>query len=58
VPDSPAGWWVTPYHSGIDQVPVALMIENYPTGLILNITRRSPYIVAGLKRAGSNRGWL
>jgi len=58
VPDSPTGWWVTPYHFGIDQGPVALMIENYRTGLIWNIMRRSPYIVAGLHRAGFKGGWL
>ena len=29
VDDSPTGWWVTPYHFGIDQGPVVLMIENY-----------------------------
>jgi len=58
VPDSPTGWWVTPYHFGIDQGPVALMIENYRTGLIWNITRRSPYITAGLRRAGFKGGWL
>ena len=34
VPTSPTGWWVTPYHFGIDQGPVILMIENYRTGLI------------------------
>ena len=32
VDDSPTGWWVTPYHFGIDQGPVVLMIENYRTG--------------------------
>ena len=58
VPDSPTGWWVTPCHFGIDQGPVALMIENYRTGLIWNITRRSPYITAGLRRAGFQGGWL
>jgi hypothetical protein len=58
VPDSPTGWWVTPYHFGVDQGPVALMIENYRSGLIWNITRRSPYIVAGLRRAGFQGGWL
>jgi len=58
VPDSPTGWWVTPYHFGIDQGPVALMIENYRTGLIWNITRRSSYITAGLRRAGFSGGWL
>jgi hypothetical protein len=58
VPDSPTGWWVSPYHFGVDQGPVALMIENYRTGLIWNIMRRSPYIVNGLKRAGFQGGWL
>jgi len=58
VPDSPTGWWVTPYHLGFDQGRVALMIENYRTGLIWNITRRSPYITAGLRRAVFQGGWL
>ena len=58
VPDSPTGWWATPYHFGVDQGPVALMIENYRTGLIWNIIRRSPYITAGLRRAGFTGGWL
>ena len=58
VPDSPTGWWVTPYHFGIDQGPVSLMVENYRTGLIWNIMRRCPYVVAGLRRAGFQGGWL
>jgi hypothetical protein len=58
VDDSPTGWWVTPYQFGIDQGPVALMIENYRTGLIWDITRRCPYFVAGLRRAGFTGGWL
>jgi hypothetical protein len=58
VPDSPTGWWITPFHFGIDQGPVILMIENYRTGLIWNIMRKSPYIVAGLRRAGFQGGWL
>ena len=56
--DSPTGWWVTPYHFGIDQGPVVLMIENYRTGLIWDIMRRCPYLVAGLRRAGFTGGWL
>jgi hypothetical protein len=55
---SPAGWWVTPHHFGIDQGPVVLMIENYRSGLIWSIMRRSPYVVAGLRRAGFRGGWL
>jgi hypothetical protein len=58
VSDSPTGWWVSPYHFGVDQGPVALMIENCRPGLIWNIMRRSPYIVNGLKRAGFQGGWL
>jgi hypothetical protein len=58
VADSPTGWWVTPYHFGVDQGPIILMIENYRTGLIWDIMRRSPYIVSGLKRAGFKGGWL
>jgi hypothetical protein len=34
------------------------MIENYRTGLIWDIMRRSHYIVCGLKQAGFNGGWL
>jgi hypothetical protein len=58
VDDSPTGWWVTPHYFGIDQGPVALMIENYRTGLIWDLTRRCPYFVAGLRRAGFTGGWL
>jgi hypothetical protein len=58
VPDSPTGWWVTPYHFGIDQGPVVLAVENYRTGLIWNIMRRCPYLVTGLRRAGFTGGWL
>jgi hypothetical protein len=56
--DSPTGWWVTPYHFGIDQGPVVLAVENYRTGLIWEIMRRSPYVVAGLRRAGFTGAWL
>jgi hypothetical protein len=58
VADSPTSWWVTPYHFGIDQGPVVLMIENYRTGLIWEVMRRCPYVVAGLRRAGFAGGWL
>ena len=58
VQNSPTGFWVTPYHFGVDQGPVVLMIENYRTGLLWNITRRCPAIVTGLQRAGFRGGWL
>jgi len=58
VDDSPSGFWVSPYHFGIDQGPVALMIENYRSGLIWSIMRRCAPVVAGLSRAGFTGGWL
>jgi hypothetical protein len=58
VPDSPTGWWVTPYHFGIDQGPIVLMVENYRTGLLWNIMRHCPAVVTGLRRAGFSGGWL
>jgi hypothetical protein len=58
VEESPTGWWVTPYHFGIDQGPVVLMIENYRSGLIWDIMRRCPAVIAGLPRAGFTGGWL
>jgi len=58
VQDSPTGWWVTPHHFGIDQGPVVLMIENYRSGLIWDVMRRCPAVVAGLRRAGFTGGWL
>jgi hypothetical protein len=58
VEDSPTGWWVTPFHFGIDQGPVVLMVENYRSGLIWDIMRRCPNVVEGLRRAGFQGGWL
>ncbi len=55
---SPTGWWVSENQFGIDQAPVVLMVENYQTGLIWEIMRRVPYIIAGLRRAGFTRSRL
>jgi hypothetical protein len=54
---NPLGW-VSPYHFGINMAPMALMIENYLSGLTWDLSRRSPYLVAGLRRAGFAGGWL
>jgi hypothetical protein len=56
--DGLIGWWVSPYYYGIDQGPVALMIENYRSGLLWDITRRCAPVVNGLRRAGFKGGWL
>ncbi len=50
--------WVSPYHFGINQGPILLMIENYRTGLLWQLMRNCPYLVNGLRRAGFTGGWL
>jgi hypothetical protein len=50
--------WVSPYHFGIDQGPIILMIDNYRTGLLWRLMRQCPYLVTGLRRAGFTGGWL
>jgi hypothetical protein len=50
--------WVSPWHFGIDQGPIILMIENYRTGLLWRLMQRCPYIITGLRRAGFKHGWL
>ena len=50
--------WYAKSHLAIDQGPIVVMIENYRTGLIWDLMRRCPAIVAGLRRAGFTGGWL
>jgi hypothetical protein len=53
-----AGGWRSPAHYAINQGPVVLMLENYRTGLLWRLMRQCPYVVAGLRRAGFQGGWL
>ena len=53
----PCGW-VSPWHYGLNEGPIILMIENYRTGFIWELMRNCPYISNGLRRAGFNGGWL
>lgn len=55
---NPYGWWVSPWHYGLNQGPIVLMIENYRSGLLWQLMRRCPYITSGLRRAGFDGGWL
>jgi hypothetical protein len=57
-PGNPYGWWVSPWHYGLNQGPIILMIENYRTGLLWQLTRKCRYIAGGLRRAGFDGGWL
>lgn len=50
--------WVSPYYFGIDQGPLALMIENYRTEQLWTLMKRCPPLVTGLRRAGFTGGWL
>jgi hypothetical protein len=50
--------WVTPWHFGLSQGPIVMMIENYRTGFLWRLMRRCPYVVKGLRRAGFSKGWL
>jgi hypothetical protein len=56
-PGNPYGWWVSPWHYGLNQGPIVLMIENYLSGMVWKLMRNCPYIVSGLRRAGFAGGW-
>ena len=47
-----AAGWISPWHFGINQGPVVLMIENYRSGMLWALMRECPYVIDGLKRAG------
>jgi hypothetical protein len=55
---NPYGWWVSPWHYGLNQGPIVLMIENYRSGFLWRLMRQCPYLVTGLGRAGFSKGWL
>ena len=52
------GPWLAPECYGLDQGPVALMIENNRSGLLWRLMRECPAVVTGLRRAGFRKGWL
>ena len=54
---TPNGWFDKDF-IGIDQGPIALMIENLRTGFVWRIAKRCPAIVRGFRRAGFTGGWL
>ena len=56
-PDKPHGW-VSPWHFGLNEGPIVLMIENYRTKLLWRLMRECPALVTGLRRAGFTGGWL
>src|ERR1043165_1323328 len=56
-PDGDRGWR-SPWHYGINQGPIVLMIENFRTDFVWRLMRSCPYLVEGLRRAGFRGGWL
>jgi len=50
--------WLSPWHFGINQGPIVLMIENHRSELVWSLMKKSPYILAGLRQAGFAGGWL
>jgi hypothetical protein len=50
--------WVSPDHVGINQGPIALMIENHRSDFLWRLMRACPYVANGLRRAGFAGGWL
>ncbi|MET3594481.1 hypothetical protein ABID26_003889 [Mesorhizobium shonense] len=56
--DGRACGWVSPDHIGINQGPIALMIENYRSDFLWRLMRGVPAIATGLHRAGFSGGWL
>ncbi len=56
-PSTPNGWFDKDY-LGIDQGPIAIMIENYRNGFVWNLIKQNKHIVNGLKKAGFKGGWL
>ena len=55
---NPFGWWVSPWHFGLNQGPIVLMIENHASGLVWRLMRGCRPIREGLQRAGFTGGWL
>ena len=58
VPGNPYGYWVSPWHYGLNQGPIVLMIENYLSELPWRLMRNCPHILRGLRQAGFSGGWL
>jgi hypothetical protein len=50
--------WVSEWQFGINQGPIILMIENFKSGLIWDIIKKSPHIIDGFQKAGFSGGWL
>jgi hypothetical protein len=50
--------WVSPWHYGLNQGPIVLMIENHYRDMLWQLMRDCPHVARGLRRAGFGGGWL
>jgi hypothetical protein len=50
--------WISPWHFGLHQGPIVLMIENHRNGMLWRLMRECAPIIRGLRRAGFGGGWL
>jgi hypothetical protein len=50
--------WVSPWHFGLNEGPIVVMIENHQSGMVWQLLRNCPYVAAGLRAAGFTGGWL
>lgn len=57
-PAESVGGWTSPWHYGLNQGPIVLMIENHLSGLPWKLMRHCPYITKGLLQAGFQGGSL
>lgn len=57
-PETGPSGWVARDYLGIDQGPIAIMIENLRDDFVWNTMKRNPYILAGLLKMGFSGGWL
>ena len=52
-PGNPFGWWVSPWHFGLNEGPIVLMIENYRSGMLWRLMRDCSYIQRGCAKQAS-----
>jgi hypothetical protein len=50
--------WFDDQYLAIDSGPILLMAENYRSGLVWELMKKSPYVASGLRKAGFTGGWL
>jgi len=50
--------WVSPWVFGLNQGTTVMMIQNFQSAFVWNLMKKCPYLVAGLRAAGFEGGWL